>query len=64
VYGKGTSLYPEDEKVRGVITSRILFEMGTFYKAFGDIVVSLIINNWNLEMSLSSILTFAVPNSV
>jgi len=38
-HGKGTTLYPEDEKIRGIITSRILFEMGTFYKSFGEIVV-------------------------
>ncbi len=39
-YGKDDSLYPKDVKVRAVIDQRLYFDMGTFYKAFGDCVVS------------------------
>ena len=38
-YGKNDKLYPKDPKVRAVVDQRMYFDMGTFYKAFGDCVV-------------------------
>ena len=34
-------LYPKDLKIRARIDSALDFDMGTFYKAFGDVVVSI-----------------------
>ena len=39
-YGKDDKLYPKDLKTRAMVDQRLYFDMGTFYKAFGDIVVS------------------------
>ena len=37
---KKDKLYPEDVTSRAVVDQRLYFDMGTFYKAFGDCVVS------------------------
>jgi len=34
----GAKLYPKDPKVRAIVDARLYFDIGTFYKAFGDIV--------------------------
>ena len=36
----GEKLYPKDPKVRAIVDARLFFDIGTFYKAFGDVVVS------------------------
>ncbi len=40
-YAKDDKLYPKDVKMRAIIDSRLYFDMGTFYKAAGDIMVLL-----------------------
>ena len=40
-YGKDDKLYPADVATRAMIDLRLYFDMGSFYKAFGDIVVSI-----------------------
>ena len=37
---KKDKLYPQDLKTRAIVDQRLYFDMGTFYKAFGDCVVS------------------------
>jgi len=37
-YGKDDSLYPKDPEARAVVDQRMYFDMGAFYKAFGDCV--------------------------
>jgi len=37
-YGKDDSFYPKDAETRAVVDQRLYFDMGVFYKAFGDIV--------------------------
>ena len=39
-YGKDDKLYPKETNVRAIVDSRLYFDMGVFYKAMGDIVVS------------------------
>ena len=39
-YGKDDKLYPKDLGVRSTVDARLYFDIGTFYKAFGDCVVS------------------------
>ena len=36
---KSGKLYPSDPKVRAVVDQRMYFDMGAFYKAFGETVV-------------------------
>ena len=38
-YGKDDKLYPKDLAVRATVNARLYFDIGTFYKAFGDCVV-------------------------
>jgi glutathione S-transferase len=42
-YGKNRKeqLYPSDPDTRAKVDQRMFFDMGTFYKAFGDCVVSI-----------------------
>ena len=40
-YGKDDKLYPKDVTTRAIIDQRLYFDMGVFYKAFGEIVVSI-----------------------
>merc|ERR1712083_547493 len=37
-YGKDDSLYPKDLETRYKVDQRLYFDMGVFYKAFGDMV--------------------------
>jgi len=37
-YAKDDSLYPKDLMTRAKVDSRLYFDMGSFYKAFGDVV--------------------------
>merc|ERR1712080_8233 len=37
-YGKDSTLLPGDVKTRAVVDQRMYFDMGTFYKAFGDVI--------------------------
>jgi len=37
-YGKDDSLYPKDLETRYKVDQRLYFDMGVFYKAFGDLV--------------------------
>jgi len=37
-YAKDDSLYPKDAETRARVDQRLYFDMGIFYKAFGDIV--------------------------
>ena len=39
-YGKDDKLYPKDINQRAIVDQRLYFDMGVFYKAMGDIVVS------------------------
>ena len=39
-YGKDDKLYPKDVTTRAIIDQRLYFDMGVFYKAYGDIIVS------------------------
>ena len=39
-YGKDDKLYPKDVRTRAIVDARLFFDMGVFYKAFGDCVVS------------------------
>ena len=43
-YGKDDKLYPKDIRQRALVDQRLYFDMGVFYKAFGDIVVSFALN--------------------
>ena len=43
-YGKDDKLYPKDVATRAVVDQRLYFDMGTFYKAVGDVMVILLIN--------------------
>ena len=39
-YGKDDKLYPKDVATRAIVDQRLYFDMGVFYKALGDLVVS------------------------
>ena len=43
-YGKDDKLYPKDVATRAVVDQRLYFDMGTFYKAVGDVMVILLID--------------------
>ena len=42
-YGKDDKLYPKDVTTRAIVDQRLYFDMGVFYKAFGDNIVSTIL---------------------
>ena len=44
-YGKDDKLYPKDVTTRAVVDQRLYFDMGTFYKAVGDVMVIIPLNN-------------------
>jgi len=37
-YGKDDGMYPKDAEVRARVDQKLYFDMGVFYKAFGDLV--------------------------
>ena len=37
-YGKDDKLYPKDVVTRAIVDQRLYFDMGNFYKSFGDCV--------------------------
>ena len=39
-YGKDDKLYPKDVVTRAIVDQRLYFDMGVFYKSFGECVVS------------------------
>ena len=45
-YGKDDKLYPKGAEERAVVDQRMYFDMGFFYKSFGDCVVSWIGNGF------------------
>ena len=44
-YDKTGQLYPTDPKVRARVDSRLYFDMGTFYHAFGETVYPLMLKD-------------------
>ena len=44
-YDKTGKLYPTDPKVRARVDERLYFDMGTFYKAFGETVYPIILKD-------------------
>ena len=42
-YGKDDKLYPKDVATRAIVDQRLYFDMGTFYKAIGDVMVCFMI---------------------
>jgi len=44
-YGKDDSMYPKDPETRLRVDQRLYFDMGVFYKAFGDIVYPAMFGN-------------------
>jgi glutathione S-transferase len=44
---KKNELYPECPEARAKVDQRMYFDMGTFYKAFGECVVSINLNSLN-----------------
>jgi glutathione S-transferase len=54
-YGKNDKLYPKDPKVRVIVDQRMYFDMGTFYKAFGDCVVILILSALPICVSTANV---------
>ena len=45
-YGKDDKLYPKDVTTRAVVDQRLYFDMGTFYKAVGDVMVIISLINF------------------
>ena len=58
----GEKLYPKDPKVRAIVDARLFFDIGTFYKAFGDVVVSWKFTNPMLQQLLLTRATVSVPD--
>ncbi len=54
-YGKDDKLYPQDLKTRAIVDQRLYFDMGVFYKAFGDIVVNVLSLAFNIHSLFKNI---------
>merc|ERR1712209_287065 len=48
-YGKDDSLYPKDPEVRARVDQKLYFDMGVFYKAFGDWYIQSCLEVINLD---------------
>ena len=50
-YGKDDKLYPKDVTTRAVVDQRLYFDMGTFYKAVGDVMVIISLINFCYQIN-------------
>ena len=41
-YGKDDKLYPKDPETRAMVDQMLYFDMGVLYKAYGEVMVSII----------------------
>ena len=57
-YGKDDKLYPKDVVTRAIVDQRLYFDMGTFYKAIGDVMVCRIVF-YNLKIINNYIFYFS-----
>ena len=48
-YGKDGKLYPKDVSIRAIVDARLYFDMGSFYKAFGECVYPLMQGQLKME---------------
>ena len=53
-HGKDDKLYPKDVATRAVVDQRLYFDLGTFYKAIGDIMVSNHYSNIKFNMYIQN----------
>jgi len=59
-YGKDDKLYPKEAQTRAVVDQRLYFDMGTFYKAFGDVMV-MSLRNYSIFLCSDPQYLFSTP---
>ena len=59
-YGKDDKLYPKEAQTRAVVDQRLYFDMGTFYKAFGDVMV-IFLPNYSIFLCSDPQHLFSIP---